>query len=440
MPARPPAPERRPRRRPRRLWPWLLLGFPTLGLVAACLLLTDSRPLADERPSPDPRQAAAAHAALDKVLHSPASGSGPATIALSASELRDLAVVAGSALRPARIDMDIDEYGFHAFASRPLPLGRWLNAAFYVAQPTGEPAETRMSLGSIELGPRLTPLAVRIAMRAFRLKTDTAPDVGALLRSLRLADGRLSFAYSPAEYRDFAGRLLAGRGGAGAGEGEGDIARLYCRLADVQRRQPTDRFATLVRRAFAPPVDDAEAPQANRAALLALAMQVVDPRIGYLAGVSPTQVAGCAVGGPEAVLHGRADSPKHWLVSAALAAAVGGDVSRATGEWKELADSVSSRPEFARGDPTGFSWVDIGADRSGELIARAATSPDRAMAVRQALAAAGDETLMPSALLRFPDGMSAAAFQRDFGGTDDPRYRARRGEIDAIIRARTPAR
>jgi hypothetical protein len=219
---------------------------------------------------------------------------------------------------------------------------------------------------------------------------------------------------------------------------ESGAAAAYCRLAAEQRAQPSARFSVLVRRAFAGPAGDDPA-AANRDALVALAMLVVDPRVGMLAGVAPGETRGCWADGTMAAIHGRNDSPKHWLMSAALAVTTGARLSQAAGEWKELADSVSGQSEFRPGDASGFSFVDIGADRAGELIALAAVDPARADAVRAALARADDAALMPRALLALGDGMSAQVFARDYGSVEDPRYRAVRARIDAEIRAGTPA-
>jgi hypothetical protein len=198
------------------------------------------------------------------------------------------------------------------------------------------------------------------------------------------------------------------------------------------------QLSELVRSAFAAPLGDDPA-RRNRDTLVALAMLAVNPKVGLLAGIAPGDTDGCRADATGITIHGRNDSPKHWLMSAALAVTTGARLSQAAGEWKELTDSMTDSRAFRPGDASGFSFVDIGADRAGELIAMAAVDPARAATVRAALARADDEALMPRELLGFGDGLDAGQFARDYGSTDDPRYGRVRDRIDTIIRARTPA-
>jgi hypothetical protein len=63
-----------------------------------------------------------------------------------------------------------------------------------------------------------------------------------------------------------------------------------------------------------------------------------------------------AAGTHQALLNRHDDFPKHFIISAALAATAGGSLSDAVGVYKEIEDS--------RGG-SGFSFNDIAADRVG---------------------------------------------------------------------------
>lgn len=410
----------------------------TLALVAAAaVLLTDAAPATGgdpELPVPAPTiaQALAARSLL-RQLHEASGSAGPVAIAASAGQLAAVAAVAGNALAPDRLALGLDEFGVWASGSHRLPLGRWLNLRLAIAPGDRGPLPARMTIGSVTLPPAVTGWAMKGAFRLMGARGFPAIDPDRAVRSLRI-EGDRAIAIV-----DLAGSEMAAAAAADAlHRGEGGVAGIYCRLAAWQQRHPATQLGQLVRAAFADPAGEEPAAQ-NRDTLVALAMLVVTPRVGLLAGVAPGDTGGCRADATGVTLQGRPDSPKHWLLSAALAATTGARLSQAAGEWKELADSMADSGEFGPGDASGFSFADIGADRAGELIALAAVDPARAVLVRAALARADDEALMPRELLRFGDGIDAAQFARDFGSTDDPRYRRIRDRIDAIIRARTPA-
>ncbi|MEX2519701.1 MAG: hypothetical protein WD969_10270, partial [Paracoccaceae bacterium] len=114
-------------------------------------------------------------------------------------------------------------------------------------------------------------------------------------------------------------------------------------------------------------------------------------------------------------------------LSAALAAAGGGDASFGMGEVKELADA---------GGPggTGFSFDDIAIDRAGIRLAEAAaaSAPDGLGQVAEGLGAENWFTPPIEGLASF---MSQAEFERRFGDVDSAVYRDQLAVIDARIDA-----
>ncbi|WP_238542269.1 hypothetical protein [Sphingomonas sp. PAMC 26621] len=169
-------------------------------------------------------------------------------------------------------------------------------------------------------------------------------------------------------------------------------------------------------------------------------MLLVDERAGDLAGSARADTASCrsraqlGSHGPIATIRGRSDWPMHWALSAALAAGTGSHLAEAMGEWKELADSLAKQSEFAIGDPTGFSFADLAADRSGYQVAQAAVRPETAMALANRLRSVTSEALLPTDLTNREDGISNAEFVRRYGGLADPRFHAHVAQIDATLR------
>jgi hypothetical protein len=111
------------------------------------------------------------------------------------------------------------------------------------------------------------------------------------------------------------------------------VSAAYCRLAKAQATDPQSDFAVHIRRAF--PADRAAraTPESNRSALVALAMAVVDKKVGSIARIDQSKIAGCAMPETPIVLHGRSDLPKHWALSAALEVVTGRQFAQSIGEW-----------------------------------------------------------------------------------------------------------
>jgi hypothetical protein len=127
------------------------------------------------------------------------------------------------------------------------------------------------------------------------------------------------------------------------------------------------------------------------------------------------------------ILSGREDTPKHFMVSAAVAAKAGGPLADALGIYKELADS--------RGG-SGFSFNDIAADRAGTRFGELAANDQASARILQNRLAAQvrEKDIMPPAE-DLPENMQAAEFKRRFGGVDAPEYKKMMVEIERRIAA-----
>lgn len=123
-------------------------------------------------------------------------------------------------------------------------------------------------------------------------------------------------------------------------------------------------------------------------------------------------------------LRERGDLAQHFVISAAIAAQAGAPLAKAVGLDKEIDDSQ-------RG--SGFSFVDLAADRAGTRLGQlAARSPERlAAAVAAGLT---DAALLP-AIDGLPEHMMADEFSRRFGSPEAPAYRQMSDEIDRRIAA-----
>ena len=126
------------------------------------------------------------------------------------------------------------------------------------------------------------------------------------------------------------------------------------------------------------------------------------------------------------LLNGRDDFPKHFIVSAALAAKAGAPLADAVGVYKELAD--------ARGG-SGFSFNDIAADRAGTRFGEYAADPASARRLQHRLRAGIRERDIMPGTADLPEFMPEAEFLRRFGGVDAPAYKEMMAEIERRIEA-----
>lgn len=124
-------------------------------------------------------------------------------------------------------------------------------------------------------------------------------------------------------------------------------------------------------------------------------------------------------------LSGRTDFPRHFLISAALAAAAGSPLADAVGLYKEVDDA-------RRG--SGFSFNDIAADRAGTRFGALAVSGAAGQARLQQLLARGprEADLIPD-VRDLPEFMAEPEFLRRYGGIGAPPYRRMMADIEQRI-------
>lgn len=129
-----------------------------------------------------------------------------------------------------------------------------------------------------------------------------------------------------------------------------------------------------------------------------------------------------------AFMYKRSDLAQHFIGSAALTASMNGQLSTAVGEEKELSD--------AQAGGSGFSFVDLAADKAGTRFGEIATSsPENARKLQKAVADIKSYLeLMPDPT-DLPEHMDAAAFKNRYGSTSTPAYQNLSATIDARIAA-----
>jgi len=344
-------------------------------------------------------------------------------------QLAGLGAVASHGFRPDRLKLSAHGRSFVLEANRHLPLGRWLNVTLTAESPSRGFPVSRLEVGLWSLPPRLSRWALEVG-RWFLSRRVEVPPLDVMVRNFTVRGGTVqALIRLPGK----AGLVDQMAGAVAQPVDKDEVIRIYCALADRQRKAPSSDFAEQMHRAFSLPSGDLSRTETNRAAFIALGILLVDDRVADFAELSPGELRHCRAPVIPVTIYGRQDWPKHWTLSAAIAVGAGTQLSEAAGEWKELADSLARQSQFAIGDPSGFSMADLAADRAGFGAAQAASRPDSADRVASALSKATAGQLLPNRLVQKEDGLSNSAFVKRYGGVDDARFKARVEGIDAVL-------
>jgi len=128
-----------------------------------------------------------------------------------------------------------------------------------------------------------------------------------------------------------------------------------------------------------------------------------------------------------AFMYKRSDLAQHFIGSATLTASMNGQVSKVVGEEKELSDADGG---------SGFSFVDLAADKAGTRFGELATaSPEQARKFQKALSEIkGYSDIMPDPT-DLPEHMNESEFKSRYGSTSSPAYQRLSQEIDERIAA-----
>ena len=394
----------------------VLLAAALAVLLAALAISGD--PAVPPAQAPSAAGLAAGRDALEQLEAVREAGRG--TIRLDADALEGLAAIARRATGLERLRLELQTDRVVAAGSHDLPIGLWINFAVSAVADGPGPPRVRISVGRLTIPRWATPPALKAARRILRFRGADVPPLDEIVRTLAITRSGLAANVRLPADADVAGALAQFRP---AQVDSALLLRAWCRLAEQQREDPESSLTVQVQRAFAG--RNPGTPATNRAAMVALAMLAVDARVGELAGLTRSRAAECTAPGRSIRLAGREDLAKHWALSAALAAALGFDAARAAGQYKEMADS--------RSGGSGFSFVDLAADRAGLRAAQTAFDPRTAAPAAALLAAASEHDLLPPELMSLPEGLSDAQYAARFGSQADPRHRAVVRSIDAAL-------
>jgi len=126
-------------------------------------------------------------------------------------------------------------------------------------------------------------------------------------------------------------------------------------------------------------------------------------------------------------LNRRRDQARHFLISAALAASIDDTAASLAGTLKELGDAEKG---------SGFSFIDLAADRAGTRFGRlAVASPKLAARLQERIAAGVSDSDIVPAITQLTEGVELEEFRRRYGDPGSAQYQDVIDSIDRMIDA-----
>jgi hypothetical protein len=317
-------------------------------------------------------------------------------------------------------------------AELPIPetfLGRYLNVEVIVEQSNSELVVSRISIGALSI-PSWIVKPLTIYTLDWLIGAGKGEPIYDSIRSVEVDGDLITVAFQPppnlvADVKAAAGRAVH--------LGNADAVRAYYRkLTDVSIAKLGARTVSLAD--YIGPLfslaksrsASSSAAEENRAAILALAMYFGDSRFELL--LRDVKTADLSDGGfdtENVKLERRHDWVQHFVTTAGIQVAAGSGISNFIGEAKEVKDAEG---------PSGFSFTDIAADRTGVRFAEVATaSESSARRVQNALAGAVAESDFFPKVSDLPEGLSESEFKAVYGDLDSRPYNSMIRAIDSRI-------
>ena len=303
------------------------------------------------------------------------------------------------------------------------PIGRYVNVDAALRETSALPHFDHLKIGSVPVPVIIADYLLREGLRR-AVETDRGGLAADVVKDVKVGDGKLAVTY---RWNDAVAERA--RGVLVTPEDQARLRVYHDRLVEVVAQAPSKvSLATLMPPLFLLALDrgaSGDIVRETRAAIVVLTF--------YSNGKGLAEIVSAARQWPQparrtVTLAGRDDFPKHFLISAAIAAQAGTPLADAIGVYKEIDDS--------RGG-SGFSFNDIGADRAGTRFGEVASqSPERARKLARAVAAGVNESDFMPDVSDLPEFMREAEFKRRYGGVGGAGYNKMMAMIDARVASR----
>lgn len=412
----------------------LVLATVVFAPVIVPLLVIESEPLVAESDRllfDDVRDAKAVLKRFDPRLMD---STRTTTVRVSDVEISKAVGAALTRLAPLRARVEARPNGVWIGGTAELPVsvffvGRYINVQMVVAPSQSELVVSQLSIGSIGIPSWIVKPAMIFAGDWFIGEGKGEPAYDSI-RSVEVNGNRITVAFQPpgnlvADVKAAAGRAVH------LGNSEA-VRDYYRKLTEVSLAQRTAMpvsmsaymgplFKLAKKRSYKnDPISE------NRSLILALALYFGDSRFELLLrDVKPGDFSDGTFDPGAVKLERRHDWVQHFATTAGLQVAAGSGISNFIGEAKEINDADG---------PSGFSFTDIAADRTGVRFAEVATrSTPSARQLQSVLSEGTIETDFFPQVSDLPEGLSEVEFKKRYIDIDSEAYGVIIRQIDGRI-------
>ncbi len=421
---------------------WIILCAIILLLLAVCtaaalfLYALEDEPLVGRSDPADYATVADGKAFLKRIKWQVESaGEQGTTLEVSEAELDHLAQIGSHTFKWLDADFDIAGSAISARVSVQLPanpFGEYLNLGAQMRPSSEGIGIDRLSMGSLSYsGYWLLPMAAQLADLVLRDRQASLLLEGVSAIQIEGDSALLSVLPPPdakAHLKQAVRTLQAYRLPAGEAE---RVRHYYDVLASEGagnngRSQSLSEYLTPLMAAAKARSVSGSAVAENRAAIWALSIYFSNGGFEMLIGKLVSSERELVRSPYPVTLAGRQDLMAHFISSAAIALASQQGISIAAGEFKELLDSGDGG--------SGFSFVDLAADRAGIQFVSLATADDaEAQQLQEQLQAnPGESSFFPD-ITGLVEGLSDDQFRQQYDGMESERYRLQVELIDQRI-------
>lgn len=301
-------------------------------------------------------------------------------------------------------------------------LGKYVNISFRLGHEEGKPLPklTKFKAGKLLLPSKIAAVVIETVIKHtplneyFLLATDP-------IKAVVIDDKKITITYHPSQATlDTARDLLTHNNSASNIHSN----EYQTKLIEIVRHHDPDWRLSLAE--LLQPLFDLAYKRSTLATAIEENRIVISTINDYVNNYKPTAATEVKTYYP-AFLYKRIDLAQHFIGAAAITASVNSQIALVLGEEKELQDAKGG---------SGFSFVDLTADRAGTRFGELATAnPSAARKMQEEMAAIKDYTDFMPDPRTLPEHMDEAAFKERYGAINSPAYMIVSKQIDALIAA-----
>ena len=419
----------------------VLLVLLFVGTTSALIAVLDDEPSVVEVDKPSPQSLTLAKNTLKQINHTLQQPGAEKVISVDQQQLTAIFALVSDIFKNISARQNSSDNSLIVSAAIELPqnpFGRYINVSSYIPDDYNDSDAGRSAIGSLSISNQ-TAVALISKLVLWRAGDEFIAPEGDLVQSVSMQQGKLTVRLNP---NLDTGLLLANLKSRGRQTLDvvmpqqqfGDVQFYYDYLVESTRFTADSRITTSLFDYLKLALDKAgersltaEAEHENMSALLAVGLVVGDAELkralATLLGIRQLSNARYRVN-----LADRRDLNVHFMYSVVLTILSNQGVTLSIGEIKEISDSAAGG--------SGFSFIDLTADRAGVYFAQYAISnPSAARKLQDRIARQQDEGSVFPDIALLEEGLSEAEFKQRFQNTESAAYQQVVAEIDRRISA-----